>query len=718
MSLGTRNCHGSLLIDCSLYLHVFIGIFYFGFILFTIYREMIYFTSVKQAYLLSPLYASRISSRTVLITSIPDSYNNEEALLKIFDNVKHIWINQDVSELDELVNERTKVTLKLEAAQVKLIKTVDKARRKSGVTTADDEDVEAANASGSVAAKYIAKKDRPTHKLKPLVGETVDTIDWCRSRLAELNPKIEELQAKHRHGDCKFLNTAFIEFTSQKAAQAASQTLAHHQPLHMAPRVIGIDPSEVIWSNMRLQWWERLVKFAATTAFVVALVIFWSIPVAVVGLVSKVDYLTEKLPWLGFINDIPKPILGVITGLLPAVALAILMALLPIILRLMARIQGGVSLSQVELKTQNMYFAFQVVQVFLVTTLSSSASAAFKDIADNPSSTPTVLASSIPKASNFYISYMLVQGLSISAGTLLQIAGLILYKLLGMLLDNSPRKQFNRWAALSGLGWGTVFPVYTLITVIAITYSIIAPLVLYFGTIALTLLYFAYRYNILFVYNTNIDTKGAVYPRALYHTLTGIYLAEICLVGLFGASKAFGPMVIQIIFLVFTVLFQITLSNSVQPLLDFLPRSVGAENTDPTGDHPTDSPLADESALKGTDSANTHALPTPAPGFLTRFLHPEKYSSYEIVKGVIPPHLGYAYTQEQQLDAYFHPAVTSTPMTIWLPRDPAGVSAQEVAHNQEVVPSSDEGAVVDGKGKVRRVEEFTAPPGWEPAVKY
>ena len=43
---------------------------------------------------------------------------------------------------------------------------------------------------------------------------------------------------------------------------------------------------------------------------------------------------------------------------------------------------------------------------------------------------------------------------------------------------------------------------------------------------SLGLVYFAYRYNFLFVYNTQVDTKGLAYPRAWKQTLTGVYLAE------------------------------------------------------------------------------------------------------------------------------------------------------------------------------------------------
>ena len=109
---------------------------------------------------------------------------------------------------------------------------------------------------------------------------------------------------------------------------------------------------------MKLQWGERLVKFAATTSFVVVLVIFWSISVAIIGIISQVNFPVDKMPFLAFINDISETILGLITGLLPIIMLAVLMALLPIILHLMACISGLPSLSLIELCVQNSYFLF------------------------------------------------------------------------------------------------------------------------------------------------------------------------------------------------------------------------------------------------------------------------------------------------------------------------------------------------------------------------
>lgn len=386
----------------------------------------------------------------------------------------------------------------------------------------------------------------------------------------------------------------------------------------------------------------------------------------------------------------------------------------------MAKISGCPSLSAVELRVQNSYFLFQVVQVFLVTTFSSAASTVVPKIIDSPTSAPTLLAENVPKASNFYISFMILQGLSISSSSLLQIAGVILYRLLGAILDNTPRKQFNRWASLSGLGWGTVFPVYTNIAVIALTYSMIAPLVMAFATIGLGLLYFAYRYNFLFVYNVSIDTKGLVYPRALYQTLTGVYLGEICLIGLFGIKKAFGPMILQIIFLVFTILFHMTLSSAIAPLLTFLPKNLQVEEeqllTLEHGDSQDSTGKPQSNAVAVDDDAplTIEKPQSPNPSFLQRFLKPDTYESYAELRKRLPlqdaPDVTYA--PETERDAYYHPAVKAGLDPIWVPRDEGGVSRQEVEHTGRVHPIEDVGAVVDEKGKVRR-EEFAHPPGWE-----
>merc|ERR1711963_112810 len=96
-----------------------------------------------------------------------------------------------------------------------------------------------------------------------------------------------------------------------------------------------------------------MIRHFPATIAISALIIFWAIPVAVVGIISNVNYLTANVPFLAWIDSIPPVILGVVTGLLPTVLLAVLMALVPIICRFFAKL-AGVSKNQVSELTESL----------------------------------------------------------------------------------------------------------------------------------------------------------------------------------------------------------------------------------------------------------------------------------------------------------------------------------------------------------------------------
>jgi len=321
------------------------------------------------------------------------------------------------------------------------------------------------------------------------------------------------------------------------------------------------------------------------------MILFWAIPVAAVGAISNINYLTSKVPFLSFINDIPSVVLGVVTGLLPAILTSLLMALVPVFLRckfkldvldplksltrlVLAKTSGAVSRAQIELQTQISYFVFLLIQVFLITTISSSAAAVAAQIAQQPTIVPQLLAKNLPKSSNFFISFIILQGLSVPALKLLQAGSLIKVKILGPLFDKTPRKKWIRWFTLSNIGWGTIFPLYTNLAVIGITYSAIAPLILLFMTLAMTLLWLAFKYLFIYVFDYNVDTKGQLYPRALKQLLLGVYIGEVCLLGLFSIRATIGPIILMVILLVFTVIYNIIVHRKLKNLLLYIPQDM------------------------------------------------------------------------------------------------------------------------------------------------
>ena len=51
-------------------------------------------------------------------------------------------------------------------------------------------------------------------------------------------------------------------------------------------------------------------------------------------------------------------------------------------------------------------------------------------------------------------------------------------------------------------------------------------------------------------------------------------------------------------------------------------------------------------------------------------------------------------------DAYSPPSIREKSPRLWIPRDLAGVSRQEVAHSSKVIEISDEGASLDESGRL------------------
>lgn len=426
--------------------------------------------------------------------------------------------------------------------------------------------------------KYVLEKDRPTMNLPvgfmpfslPFIGNKVDTISHCRKELARLNLEIE--QDQEHVEDYPLMNSAFIQFNQQIAAHMACQSLSHHVPQHMCPRHIEVSPNDVIWGNMRMQWWERYIRSAGITAATIGLVFGWALPVGFVATLSQISYL-QSISWLAWIGDLPENVLGIVSGVLPPLFLGILMAILPMILRAFARLQGAHTGMEIERKVQAMYFTFLFVQLFLVVSIAASITAVAGEIFKDPTSTPQILAKNIPKASNFFFSYLLLQAFSLSSGALLQIATLAINFLLAPIIDKTARQRFTRATTLQEIKWGTFYPVYTNLACIGIVYSVISPLILIFNCIAFSLFWVVYRYNLLFVVNFKFDTGGLLFPRALNQLFTGLYVMEICLIGLFflvrdaqGRVACFPQAIIMIVVGVLTILFQFTLNKAFDPV--------------------------------------------------------------------------------------------------------------------------------------------------------
>uniref|UniRef100_A0A8H7K322 CSC1/OSCA1-like 7TM region domain-containing protein n=1 Tax=Bionectria ochroleuca TaxID=29856 RepID=A0A8H7K322_BIOOC len=873
---------GNVVNSKKLYAHAVVAWLLFGFVLFTVCRECIYYINLRQAFLSSPYYSKRLSSRTVLFTSVPQRYLDEARIRKLYgDGVRRVWIPRTSKGLVNLVKEREQTATRLERAEIALICKANQIRNKQirkgkrapeletfekspalveeaetsdpnqsprrpsstvvsesrpqsstplplpeiqlegepilqplGPDSVDDEkgpeeeaksidsqeddsmyvhpyglNPKLPDVRGSVAAQYMGADMRPHHRPIGNYLRRVDTIRWTRVRLIELSQRIAKLRKQLRRGGDDKSTTwpaVFVEFETQEAAQAAHQVVAHHQPLHMAPRILGIRPDDIVWSSLRMNWLERIVRRFLILGLVIAAIIFWSIPSVIVGAISNVDSLIKLFPFLSWLGDLPGAITGFLTGFVPAMALTLFMAIVPVLLRFCAVAAGVPSYTRAELFTQTAYFAFQVVQVFLVTTITSAASGALFDILLAPLTIKDVLAANLPKASNFYLSYILIQCLMNAGTSLLHPFDLFRHVFLRK-IARLPRMHHRIFYTMKPALWGRDFPIFTNLGVIALCYACIAPLILIFAACGMSVTYIIWRYNILYVYDSSNDSHGLFYPRALIHLVVGLYLAEICLIGLLFLNGGNGPGVLVVLLLIFTALVHYSLANAIYPLIQNLPQTLlleeeiqqeekaaaeaakyrqehaeenhelhGAASTyfdaeeqfgdweDDLGNGSDDDDDDESENYHGQQNSRSEPVTQRGLGtegssdfrdaFKGLFKDWTKKAAKEQLEwlGVKPPtkeetrpsavvrwfsphiHDDFIAIRKDLMDlpaslddmsgdrryTYLPPEMWTPKPVLWIPRDEARVSRQEVAHTRKSTPISDRGATLHASGKV------------------
>ncbi|KAK6340517.1 hypothetical protein TWF696_008843 [Orbilia brochopaga] len=433
--------------------------------------------------------------------------------------------------------------------------------------------------------KYLQPKDRETMRVPvakwmpslPLIGRKVDVIYYCRQQLAILNEEIPKDQS--RPEKFPLMNSAFLQFQSQIAAHMACQATNHHVPLRMSPRYLEVAPTDVLWENLHMKWWDRYLRYGASNAAIAGLILAWSVPMVFVASLSQISHLASLVPWLAFMLEAPKWVLSIIQGLLPPILLSVLTAvLLPLLLQTLARYSGLPTRTAADKTVQNWYFAFLFITVFFVVSVSSALFGTIKDFIRDPVSIPTKLAATLPRASNFFFSYLLVQALGISGGALLQVAPLLLYYVIGPIFNHTPRAKWSQAKNLKFVTWGTFFPLYTNFGVISIVYSVIAPLSLFFAGMVFGLFWLVYRYNLLYVMDYQVDSGGLYFPKAINHLYMGLYIMEICMTGLFLLVRnaedelyCLPHAIIMLVMFFMTIVFQRVMYTNFAPLLEYLP---------------------------------------------------------------------------------------------------------------------------------------------------
>lgn len=255
-----------------------------------------------------------------------------------------------------------------------------------------------------------------------------------------------------------------------------------------------------------------------------------------------------------------------------------------------------------------------------------------------------------------------------------------------------------------------------------------------FATIGFALLYLGFSYNAVFTLGTNVSTHGESYARALQQLTTGIYLSEICLIGLFAigvgnTNQSIGPLVLMIVFLAGTIVWHVLLNRHLAKLRKTLPEAGTASqyqrevtDVEKSGDKSSNGSQQPDgfTALKAEQGGQKQGGLVAR---VKRYFSPMTAAADAV--WAVAPHLGEPvrpYTQQEHDEAYLHPAIISEVPIIWIAKDKYGLSKQEMINTRKDVGEgleiTDENAWYNEKGKIEWNEDIKGAPIYEDEPAY
>jgi len=222
----------------------------------------------------------------------------------------------------------------------------------------------------------------------------------------------------------------------------------------------------------------------------------------------------------------------------------------------------------------------------------------------------------------------------------------------------------------------------------------------------------------------------------MQHLSVGVYLAELCLIGLFAAGGGSGPLQWMILLFALTVVYHTYMNWVLAPLENTLSDDLMAEDEE---DARAQASLEDGGEQSNGSARDDGPKPSIEPtgsgwlgklaahrnrgGFFAPFLFHGSRSSYPALRAQLRSsfpgqHLP-SLPEDVARDAYLNPVITARTPKLWIVRDEIGISKEEVEKSEKVIEITDEGARFDEKGRiVWDQEKVREAPIWKERVEY
>eukprot|EP01134_Creolimax_fragrantissima_P004391 CFRG4391T1 len=336
-------------------------------------------------------------------------------------------------------------------------------------------------------------------------------------------------------------NSGFVIFKSHKAATMAVQCVPEDveatYDLQQAP-----DPCAVMWSNISANNYYPGGRWLLIWMAVVLLTAVFTIPAAALVSLTSLDNLEKLLPFIKVICENYPTIKGLLEGVVPQVGIILFYVIMPQVLYILGMYEGHMSWGDLELSVVRKWFMFQSVNVFFAPAVSSSVLLTLRRAQKDTSHIPELLGQAIPSASTFFINYTIMRICLTQTMELIRL-GAVLYTYMGYWTSQTPTER-EETKNPGRLMYGDILPRTLLLFLIGATYAVVAPLILPFVTLFFAASVFVWKYQLSFVYNSEMDNGGMFWFVAFRRIMYSTIFAQLTVIGIFSLKQSYLLLVV------------------------------------------------------------------------------------------------------------------------------------------------------------------------------
>ncbi|EGO00856.1 hypothetical protein SERLA73DRAFT_50768, partial [Serpula lacrymans var. lacrymans S7.3] len=510
--LTIRDLQGS-----TLFAHVALSYVITAAVMYFVWKNWKEMLALRHEWFRSPEYIDSFYARTLAITRVPRSYQSDEGIRAIFESVQvpypttSVNIGRRVGKLPELIEYHNTAVKELEQVLVTYLK------------------------GGHIA------KERPTIRIGGwcgMGGVKKDSIDFYTAKLKRTELAITEYRA---HIDTrKPENYGFASMAAVPYAHIVANILRGKHPKG-TDVVLAPNPKDIIWQNLPMSPAE-IFRNRVLGFLILALVCFFNtIPLFVISILANLASIAAFVPFIESWSKASPGSFAVISGVLPPAVSALFAFFLPIVMRWVSRWQGALTQSRLDRAVVARYFAFLVISQLVIFTLIGvgfnsvqeiileiGEHHSFQDIINNLHTLPSIINRTYINQASYWLTFFPLRGFLVIFD-LAQVLNLVWTSFKTHVFGRTPR-DIREWTQPPEFDYSVYYSNTLFMGTVALVFAPLAPLVVLAGAIVFWLGSWVYKYQLMFVYVTQVETGGRMWNIVVNRLLISVILMQLLMV--------------------------------------------------------------------------------------------------------------------------------------------------------------------------------------------